>query len=319
VTTLFDINPLYGFFNRKELSMTIHILGRTGPKSLPGKYRSSLNALKHGGYAKTKILPFEDEAEYNRLRKDIYKALQPGDIIQKNLANQIVDSLWRIERLELKFSFRVDEKIGELKPNMLAAMIDADERFVPFAPDYLLNPNHKIAKKDVQDAGIVIYQYEQFLKNAKGMNNYNGVWRQYPELFKRAHIWAQDEVSIPFFMSHGNDLNIEWQNNPELVLKLLHKFAAHMYFRAKFNDYKSKIRVMMASWLFLQKQELRNSDHYDDFIMKECRIYQSLLDSFVKLRKSQDGHLMFLHRLKIKPEIVVLQDFDGNEMPKSDL
>ncbi len=79
--------------------MTIHILGRkgqTGPRSLPGKIRSSLNALKHGGYAKTKILPFEDAAEYNRVRKDVYKALQPGDIVQTTLANQIVDSLWRI-------------------------------------------------------------------------------------------------------------------------------------------------------------------------------------------------------------------------------
>ncbi len=112
------------------------------------------------------------------------KALQPGDIVQKNLPTQIADSLWRIERLELKFSFRVDEKMGELKPNMLAAKIDADERFVPFAPYYLLTPNHKIAKKDVQDAGIVVCQYEQFLKNAKGMKNYNWVWRQYPELLK---------------------------------------------------------------------------------------------------------------------------------------
>jgi len=297
--------------------MSIHILGRTGPKSLPGKYRSSLNALKHGGYAKTKILPFEDEAEYNKLRRDVYKALQPGDIIQKNLANQIVDSLWRIERLELKFSFRVDEKIGELKPDMLAAMIDADERFVPFAPDYLLNPNHKIAKKDVHDAGVVVYQYEQFSKNAKGMSNYNGVWRQYPELFKGAHIWSERFLDIPFFMSHGKDLSIEWQNQPETVLKLLHKFAALMYFKSKFNQYKAKIRVMMASWLFLQKQQLRNSDHHDDFIMKERRVYQSLLDSYMKLRKSQDEHLMFLHRLKIQPEVVVLEDPEGNEMTDS--
>ena len=233
--------------------MPIHILGRTGPKSLPGKYRSSMNALKHGGYAKTKILPFEDEAEYNKLRRDVHKALQPGDIIQKNLANQIVDSLWRIERLELKFSFRIDEKIGELKPNMLAAMIDADERFVPFAPDYLLSPNHKIAKKDVQDAHIVMYQYEQFLRNAKGMKNYNGVWRQYPDLFKGANVWSDGSITPSFFMSHGNDLNIEWQNQPDLVLKLLRTYAAYMYYRANFNDFKPKIRVMMASWLFLQK------------------------------------------------------------------
>jgi hypothetical protein len=185
------------------------------------------------------------------------------------------------------------------------------------APDYLLTPNHKIAKKDVQDAGIVVYQYEQFLKNAKGMTNYNGVWRQYPELFKGAHIWAQSLVSVPFFMSHGKDLNIEWQNNPEAVLKLLHKFAAYTYFRENFNDFKCKIRVMMASWLFLQKQELRNSDHHDDFIMKERRVYQSLLDSYMKLRKSQDEHLMFLHRLKIQPEVVVLEDPDGNEITDS--
>ena len=73
----------------------------------------------------------------------------------------------------------------------------------------------------------------------------------------------------------------------------------------------------MASWLFLQKQELRNSDHHDDFIMKERRIYQSLLDSYMKLRKSQDEHLMFLRRLKIQPEVVVLKDPEGNEMTDS--
>jgi hypothetical protein len=38
----------------------------------------------------------------------------------------------------------------------------------------------------------------------------------------------------------------------------------------------------------------------------------------VKLRKSQDEHFMFLHRLKIKPEVVVLEDSYGNEMPESD-
>ena len=298
--------------------MTIHILGRTGPKSLPGKYRSSLNALKHGGYAKTKILPFEDEAEYNRLRKDVYKALQPGDIIQNSLANQVVDSLWRIERLELKFAFKREERMADLKPAMLAAMIDADERFVPFAPDYLVTPNHKIAKKDVQDAHVALHQYEQFLRNAKGMSNYNGVWRQYPDLFKGAHIWIDDDVNVPLFMNHGNDLNIEWQNDPKSVLTVLEKFAAHMYYRAYFQDFKPKIRVMMASWLFLQKVELRNSDQQDDLLMRERKTYQSLLDSYVKVRKNQDEHLAFLHRLKVTPPVIVSEESVGNEIPNSD-
>lgn len=65
------------------------------------------------------------------------------------------------------------------------------------------------------------------------------------------------------------NLIVFFQNNPELVLKLLDKFAAQIYFRENFNDFKCKIRVMMVSWLFLQKQELRISDHHDDFIVKE--------------------------------------------------
>lgn len=38
----------------------------------------------------------------------------------------------------------------------------------------------------------------------------------------------------------------------------------------------------------------------------------------MKLHKSQDEHLMFLNRLKIKSEGVVLEDFDRNEIPESD-
>lgn len=297
--------------------MTIHILGRTGPKSIPGKIRSSMNALKHGGYAKTKILPFEDEDEYNKLRKDVYKALKPDDFIQKNTANQIVDSLWRIERLELRFACKREERLKELKPEMVAALIDVDDRYVPYVPDYLVTPNHKIAKKDIQDADIAVYQYELFLKNAKGMSNYNGVWRQYPELFKGAHIWSEHSVSVPLFMSHGKDLSIEWQQQPNVLLKLLEQYAAHMYYRANFMKLKPQIRLMMASWLFIQKVEMRDSDSHDELLMRERRSYQSLLDSYVKVRKSQDDHLMFLERLGRSCEDSSFLVSERNEMPKN--
>ena len=297
--------------------MTIHILGQTGPKSIPGKIRSSMNALKHGGYAKTKILPFEDEDEYNKLRKDVYKALKPDDFIQKNTANQIVDSLWKIERLELRFACKREERLKELKPEMVAALIDVDDRYVPYAPDYLVTPNHKIAKKDIQDADIAVYQYDLFLKNAKGMSNYNGVWRQYPELFKGAHIWSENSVSVPLFMSHGKDLSIEWQQQPNVLLKLLEQFAAHLYYRANFMKLKPQIRLMMASWLFIQKVEMRDSDIHDELLMRERRSYQSLLDSYVKVRKSQDDHLMFLERLGRSCQDSSSVVTERNEMPKN--
>ena len=37
--------------------------GQTGPKSIPGQKNSSMNALKTGLFAKSTILPFEDEVQ----------------------------------------------------------------------------------------------------------------------------------------------------------------------------------------------------------------------------------------------------------------
>jgi hypothetical protein len=38
--------------------------GQTGPKTQRGKWHSKWNALKHGRYAKSTLLPFEDEAAF---------------------------------------------------------------------------------------------------------------------------------------------------------------------------------------------------------------------------------------------------------------
>ena len=50
--------------------MEIQILGCPSRRKLIYKADSSLNAVKHGAYAKTKVLPHEDEKEESRLMKD---------------------------------------------------------------------------------------------------------------------------------------------------------------------------------------------------------------------------------------------------------
>ena len=145
------------------------------------------------------------------------------------------------------------------------------------------------------------------------------VWRQYSELFQGAHEWTKEIISAPFFMAHGKDLNIEWQNRPEAVLTILERYGAHMYYQANFVTFKPKIRLAMATWLFVEKSGLTISDDQGGLLVNERKTYLSLLDSYVKVRKSQDEHLMFLHRLKMKPEVVVLEDFSRNEMPKTDV
>ena len=42
----------------------------------------------------------------------------------------------------------------------------------------------------------------------------------------------------------------------------------------------------MASWFFLDRVGRRDSDYQDDMVVKELNRYKSLLDTFLKLRKS---------------------------------
>ena len=49
----------------------------TGPKSVAGKSKSSMNNLKHGVNSATLILPGEDESEFQRIHDEIQSLYQP--------------------------------------------------------------------------------------------------------------------------------------------------------------------------------------------------------------------------------------------------
>ena len=49
--------------------------GPTGPRSIAGKRISSMNALRNGVFAKTPVLPFEDDRTYERHVKDMFNSL----------------------------------------------------------------------------------------------------------------------------------------------------------------------------------------------------------------------------------------------------
>ncbi len=79
-------------------------------------------------------------------------------------------------------------------------------------------------------------------------------------------------------------------------------------------------RSLHSFWrlVLCSKMELRQSDQQDDLLIRERKTYQSLLDSYVKVRKSQDEHLAFLDRIKLSSQVVILNDLDGNEILKTD-
>ncbi len=81
----------------------------------------------------------------------------------------------------------------------------------------------------------------------------------------------------------------------------------------QFDELRPHIRHWMASWFFLDRMGRRDSDFLDDMVIKELNRYKSLLDTFIKFRKSQ-----------IEQNSVDVQDDQSsketqrNEIPNSD-
>jgi hypothetical protein len=70
----------------------------TGPRTGPGKQRSSMNALRHGLTGQTVVLPSEDLAAYRAFTRRFFDDLQPKGALEEQLVQTVADSSWRLNR-----------------------------------------------------------------------------------------------------------------------------------------------------------------------------------------------------------------------------
>jgi hypothetical protein len=70
----------------------------TGPRTVEGKQRSSLNPLKHGLSARTIVLNHEDEIGYQEVRGSLYTQYQPATPQECMLVDQLASAWWRTIR-----------------------------------------------------------------------------------------------------------------------------------------------------------------------------------------------------------------------------
>ncbi|GMU61123.1 MAG: hypothetical protein AMXMBFR34_28860 [Myxococcaceae bacterium] len=87
----------------KELSAAARNLAAsgksTGPTSLAGKVRSSLNAVRHGLAGQNLLLPGEDRGQYEARMDGVFTALAPADDAQAQIVALVADDLWKLDRL----------------------------------------------------------------------------------------------------------------------------------------------------------------------------------------------------------------------------
>jgi hypothetical protein len=73
----------------------------TGPRTEPGKQRSSLNALRHGLTAQTAVLPTEDPETYQRHIQQFLDEYAPATPTEIQLVHEIANTAWRLNRIPL--------------------------------------------------------------------------------------------------------------------------------------------------------------------------------------------------------------------------
>jgi hypothetical protein len=72
----------------------------TGPRSLEGKRRSALNAMKHGITARIPLLPDEDARAYNERMVYWNEDLKPGNGVERLQVRRAAHCSWQLDRVQ---------------------------------------------------------------------------------------------------------------------------------------------------------------------------------------------------------------------------
>jgi hypothetical protein len=138
----------------------------TGPKTSEGKRAVRLNGMRHGLLARDIVLPGEREDEFEDFRNAIHADFSPSGPVETFLVDRVVNTLWRLRRVEKVESAILFWRLSEIRINQLDAEVRShervtvtagDERPLPlWGPQYettIVNPSvHAAAQRKVANA-----------------------------------------------------------------------------------------------------------------------------------------------------------------------
>lgn len=277
----------------------------TGPKSLAGKRKSSMNALKSGIYAKTMVLPFEDAAVYQQHVRAVKTGVRAENPLEEILAQQAADAMWRAQRQEERLAWERKQIFQEMTATKLVAMVTKERYLIDSAPDFILDASHTFSEEDLVLYNKAYEQYLDFKSKALGrMENYKAVWHDYPELFQTFAGWVAPIDEVPFFTEDGSDWRMEWQRSYHALEKYLFQFAGWLWWVTTWEEHKPILMRAYANWYFEQGGEDYTLTQIDEAIFRERKLCQGTLETIAKLRRSQRDQFLWVSRIEDKPAIL---------------
>jgi hypothetical protein len=77
------------------------------------------NALKHGGFSKVEVLPWEDAKEYEALLRDLIDERQPEGPLENDCVSTIASLMWRKRRVRAKRNFDTAAALDRVENRVL--------------------------------------------------------------------------------------------------------------------------------------------------------------------------------------------------------
>jgi hypothetical protein len=103
----------------------------TGPRTPRGKSHASVNALKHGIFARRRLIAGEDVKAYRELSQRVFAETTPRSAVETMLADQIVADLWRLRRVEQAERAYLDQVRASALSRVLRTLSGAEAQLVP--------------------------------------------------------------------------------------------------------------------------------------------------------------------------------------------
>jgi len=104
----------------------------TGPRTEEGKARSAQNAIKHGAFAKSIILPGESEIEFKMLHDAFINDHNTERDTERSLVRGLAETQWRLNRLRRWEAAAMDQALesGDLESKALLNYTLIEQRLV---------------------------------------------------------------------------------------------------------------------------------------------------------------------------------------------
>ena len=98
---------------RKRLANQRNAKKSTGPKTLKGKKRSSMNAITHGVFCQEVCILKEDRPLFVELRREFIGTLKPQNLLELSFVDAIIETHWKLRRMRITEALAHEHELRE--------------------------------------------------------------------------------------------------------------------------------------------------------------------------------------------------------------